>query len=72
MWNIIERAFLVSKMSITRLNSSSATLLIQLSKILVSLYMDFVCTDQIALKYHKNINLKYIIHNRCLCYAIVQ
>ena len=40
----IERASLISKMRITRLNSVNAALLIRLYKIFTGPYMDYVCT----------------------------
>ena len=43
----IERAYLLSRMRITRLNSVSATLLIHLYKIFTRPYMDYACMAQL-------------------------
>ena len=45
----IERASLISRMRITRLNSINATLLIRLYKICTRAYMDYACTALTAL-----------------------
>ena len=61
----IERACLVSRINVTRLNTTSAALLIRLYKIIVRPYMDYACTALTALKKHKDIDLKWL----SLCYA---
>ena len=45
----IERASLISRMRITKLNSTNATLLIRLYKIFTRPYMDYICTSLTAL-----------------------
>ena len=64
----IERASLISRMSITRLNSIDATLLIRLYKIFTRLYMDYACTALTALNKTQRQKLE-VIQNRCLRYA---
>ena len=64
----IERASLISRMRITRLNSINTTLLICLYKIFTRPYMDYTCTALTALK--KTQRKKWeVIQNICLRYA---
>ena len=64
----IERAFLISKMRITRLNSINATLLICLYKIFTRPCTNYACTALTTLNKTPRQKLK-IIQNSCLCYA---
>ena len=64
----IERASLISRMRITRLNSINATLLIRLYKIFTRPYMDYACTAQTALIKSQRQKLE-VIQNHCLRYA---
>ena len=64
----IERASLISRMNITRLNSFNATLLIRLYKIFTRPYMDYACTALTALNKTQRHKLE-VIQNRCLRYA---
>ena len=54
----IERAWFLSRMNITSLNSTNTTLLIRLYKIFVKPYMHYACTVLTALKKHKQTDLK--------------
>ena len=64
----IERASLISRIRITRLNSVNATLLIRLHKIFTRPYMDYACTALTTLNKSQRQKLK-VIQNRCLRYA---
>ena len=64
----IERAFLISRMRTTKLNSVIATLLNRLYKKFTRPYMDYVCTALIALNKSQRHKLEGI-QNRCLWYA---
>ena len=64
----IERASLISRMRITRLNSINATLLIRLYKIFTRPYIDYACTTLTALNKTPRQKLD-VIQNRCLRYA---
>ena len=64
----IERASLISRMKITRLNSINATLLICLYKIFTGPYMDYSCTALTAFSKKQRQKLE-VIQNRCLRYA---
>ena len=64
----IERASLISRMKITRLNSINVTLLIRLYKIFTRPYMDYGCTALTALIKKQRQKLE-VIQNRCLGYA---
>ena len=64
----IERASLISRMRIARLNSVNATLLIHLYKIFTRPYMDYACTaltQRSKLQRHK----LEVIQNLCIRYA---
>ena len=61
----IERASLISRMRITRLNSINATLLIRQYKIFTRPYMDYACTALTALSKTQSQKLE-VIQNRCL------
>ena len=63
-----ERASLISRMRITRLNSISAALLIRLYKIFTRPYMDYACTALTALNKIQRQKLE-VIQNRCRRYA---
>ena len=63
-----ERAFLINRMRITRLNSINATLLIFLCKIFTGPYMDYTCTTLTALNKTHRQELE-VIQNCCLHYA---
>ena len=64
----IERASHISRMSITRLNSNNAILLIRLYKIFTRPYMDYACTALTALNKTQRKKLE-VIQNRCLQYT---
>ena len=64
----IERASLISRMGITRLNSINATVLLHLHKIFTRLYMDYACTALTALNKIQRQKLE-VIQNHCLWYA---
>ena len=64
----IERASLISRMRITRLNSVNVTLLIRLYKIFTRPYMDYACTALTALNKSWRHKLE-VIQNHCLRYA---
>ena len=64
----IERASLISRMRIAKLNSVIATLLIRLLKIFTRPYMDYGCTAMTTLSKLQRHQLE-VIQNRCLCYA---
>ena len=64
----IEKASLISRMRITRLNSINATLLIRLYKIFTRPYMDYACTTLTALNKTQR-QKPEVIQNRCLRYA---
>ena len=64
----IERAFFITRMRITRLNSINTTLLIRLYKIFIRPYMDYACTALTALNKKQRQKLE-VIQNRCLRYV---
>ena len=64
----IERASLISRIRIARLNSVNATLLIRLYKIFTRPYMDYACTALTPLSKLQRYKLE-VIQNRCLRYA---
>ena len=64
----IERASLISRIRIARLNSVNATLLIRLYKIFTRPYMDYACTALTPLSKLQRHKLE-VIQNRCLRYA---
>ena len=64
----IEKASLISRMRITRLNSVDATLLIRLYKFFTRTYMDYACTALTPLNKSQRQKLE-VIQNRCLRYA---
>ena len=64
----IERASLISRMRITRLNSVNATLSIGLYEIFTRPYMDYVCTAFTALSKSQRQKVE-VIQNRCLHYT---
>ena len=64
----IERASLISKMRIAKLNSVNATLLIRLYKIFTRPYMDYACTALTQLSKLQRHKLE-VIQNRCIRYA---
>ena len=63
-----ERASLISRVRITRLNSANATLLIRLCKIFTRPYMDYACTALTALNKSQRHKVE-VIQNRCRRYA---
>ena len=63
-----KRAFLISRMRITRLNSVIATQLIRLCKIFTGPYMNYACTALTQLSKLQRHKLE-VIQNRCLRYA---
>ena len=64
----IERASLISRMRITKLNSINTTLLIRLFKTFTRPYMDYACTAFTVLNKTQRQKLE-VIQNRCLRYA---
>ena len=64
----IERASLITRMRIARLNSVNANLLIRLYKIFTRPYMDYACTASTQLSKLQRHKLE-VIQNRCLRYA---
>ena len=64
----IERASLISRMRITRLNSINTTLLIRLYKIFTRPYMDYACLALTTLHRSQRQKLE-VIQNSCLRYA---
>ena len=64
----IERASLISRMRIARLNSVNATVLIRLYKIITRPYIDYTCTALTQLSKLQRHKLE-VIQNRCLRYA---
>ena len=64
-----EKTYLVSKMNITRLNSTTDKLLVRLCKMFVRIYMDYAYTALTTLKKSQKHRLQ-VIQNRCLPYAI--
>ena len=65
----IERVSLISRMRITKLNSTSSTLLIGLYKIFIRPYiMDYACTALTQLRKLERHKCE-VIQNRCLRYA---
>ena len=64
----IERASLISRMRIAKLNSVNATLLIRLCKIFTRPYMDYGCTALTQLRKLQRHKLE-VIQSRCLRYA---
>ena len=64
----IERASLISRIRITKLNSINATLLIRLYKTFTRPYMDYACTALTVLNKTQRQKLE-VIQNRCLRYA---
>ena len=64
----IERASLISRMRIARLNSVNAMLLIRLYKIFTRPYMDYACTVLMQLNKLQSHKLE-VIQNRSLHYA---
>ena len=63
-----EKASLISRVRITRLNSANATLLIRVCKIFTRPYMDYACTALTALNKSQRHKVQ-VIQNRCRCYA---
>ena len=63
----IERASLICRIRITRLNSISATLLIRLHKTFTRPYMDYACMTLTVLNKTQRQKLE-VIRNRCLRY----
>ena len=64
----IEKASLISRMRIAKLNSVNATLLIPLYKIFTRPYMDYTCTALTTFSKLQRHKLE-VIQNRCLRYA---
>ena len=64
----IERASLISRMKITKLNSINAALLIRLYKTFRRPYMDYACTALTVLNQTQRQKLE-VFQNRCLRYA---
>ena len=63
-----EKASLISRVRITRLNSANATLLIRVCKIFTRPYMDYACTALTALNKSQRHKVE-VIQNRCRRYA---
>ena len=64
----MEKASLVSRMRIVRLNSINASLLIRLYKTFTRIYMDYACTALTVLNKTRRQKLE-VIQNRSLSYA---